>query len=110
MAKSEPPVRYTVEYSDLVLRQFRLLGAEAYTRGDGPVFAAALREFHRRLELFPQFGDPIIDLIVEEGQIRLGIIRPLSMRYGVYEESRLVICGALPVLLPMDKPDGSVDG
>lgn len=105
MEKSDPPVPYTVEYSSFVLQHLRLLAREAATRGDGPAFTAALREFHRRLKLFPQFGDPILDLSVEEGQIRLGIIRPLAMRYGVYEERRLVLCGAIPILLPMAKPD-----
>jgi hypothetical protein len=46
-----------------------------------------------------------MDLSREEGQIRLGIIRPLSMRYGVYEARRLVLCAALPILLPMARPD-----
>jgi hypothetical protein len=105
MAKSDPPVPYTVEYSGFVLQHLRLLAQEASVRGDGPAFAAALREFHRRLELFPQFGDPLMDLSVEEGPIRLGIIRPLSMRYGVYEARRLVLCAALPILLPMARPD-----
>lgn len=41
------------------------------------------------------------------GQIRLGIIRPLSMRYGVNEDRRIVFCAAEPVLLPMDSPDAS---
>ena len=104
MEKSDPPVPYKVEYSSLVLQHLRLLARAASRRGDGPAFATALKEFHRRLELFPQFGDPLMDLSVEEGQIRLGIIRPLSMRYGVYEEWRLVLCGALPILLPMAKP------
>jgi hypothetical protein len=49
-----------------------------------------------------------MNLSLEEGQIRLGIIRPLSMRYGVYEARRLVLCAALPILLPMTKPDAEV--
>ena len=105
MEKSDPPVPYTVDYSSFVLQHFRRLAQEASARGDGPAFVAALREFHRRLELFPQFGDPIMDLSTEEGQIRLGIIRPLAMRYGVCEARRLVLCAALPVLLPIVKPD-----
>jgi len=80
MEKSDLPVPYKVEYSSLVLRQLRLPAQEASARGDGPALAAALREFHRRLELFPQFGDPIMDLTIDEGQIRLGIIRPLALR------------------------------
>ena len=46
-----------------------------------------------------------MDLAEKEGQIRLGIIRPLAMRYGVVEETRQVFCVSLPILLPMDKPD-----
>ena len=80
MEKSDPPIPYTVEYSSFVLQQFRRLAQEASARGDGPAFVAALKEFHRRRELFPQFGDPLMDLSTEEGQIRLGIIRPLCMR------------------------------
>ncbi len=38
-------------------------------------------------------------------QFRLGIIRPLSMRYGVNEDLRIVFCTVPPVLLPMDAPD-----
>jgi len=107
MEKSDPPVRYAVEYSGFVLRHLRLLARDASARGDGPAFASALREFHRRLELYPQFGDPLWDLAVEEGQIRLGIIRPLSMRYGVYEARRLVLCAALPILLPPARPEAA---
>ncbi len=42
---------------------------------------------------------------MEEGQNRLGIIRPLAMRYGVCEARRLVLCAAVPILLPMANPD-----
>jgi hypothetical protein len=31
------------------------------------------------------------------------------MRYGVNEDLRIVFCGTLPTLLPMDKPDVSSD-
>jgi hypothetical protein len=74
---------------------------EATQRGDGDQFVAALKELHRRLCIYPQFGDPILDLASERGQICNGIIRPLALRYGIYEERRLVIVAALPVLLPM---------
>ena len=33
-------------------------------------------------------SDPLIDLLGEEGQIRLVVVPPLAMRYGVLEESR----------------------
>lgn len=105
MAKPETPVRYRVEYSVAVKRRLRELSNIAIARGDGPAFLAALKAFTDRLPVYPQFGDPIIDLTVKEGQVRLGIIRPLAMRYGVFEDSRLVTRAALPILLPMDRDD-----
>ncbi len=79
------------------------LAKEAAARGDGPAFDTALKQSLARLVVYPQFGDPQIDLVVGEGQIRTGIIRPLSMRYGVNEDRRIVFCTAPPVLLPMDR-------
>ncbi|HTU19376.1 MAG TPA: hypothetical protein VMG10_15050 [Gemmataceae bacterium] len=107
MAPSEPAARYRVVYSDAVKQRLRELSDVAIARGDGPALLAALKDFVARLPIYPQFGDPIMDLTGEKGQVRLGIIRPLSTRYGVFEESRMVFCGTLPILLPMDKPDAS---
>ena len=98
---SEPVALYEVSYAGRVRQRLRALAAEAIRRGDGSQFAAALKEFHRLLCLYPQFGDPLVDLINERGQIYTGIIRPLAMRCGVYEDRRLVMVGALPTLLPM---------
>jgi hypothetical protein len=92
-------------YSEAVKQRLREMSSEADARGDGPAFTAALKEFDRRLKLFPQFGDQQIDLTEGGGQIRVGIIRPLSMRYGINEEKRIVFCTAPPVLLPLDRPD-----
>ena len=77
----------------------RAFGAIARDRGDGEEYLAALREFDRRLRLYPQFGDPLSDLTNDPGQIRVGIILPLAMRYAVLEERREVSVGALPVLM-----------
>jgi hypothetical protein len=98
---TEPVAPYQVSYSERVLQRIRELAAEATQRGDGEQFAAALKEFHRRLCIYPQFGDPILDLVSERGQIYNGIIRPLALRYGVYEDRRLVVVIALPNLLPI---------
>jgi hypothetical protein len=59
-----------------------------------------VKESHRRLCLYPQFGEPLFDLKQEVGQVWLGIVRPLSMRYGVLDERRVVMISELPVLLP----------
>jgi len=98
-----------VVFSEAVARRLTELSDEAIARGDGPAFAAALKTFRERLAVYPQFGDPQIDLKAEPGIIRVGIIRPLAMRYGVYEEHRLVLVVAPPMLLPMTQPDSSSD-
>lgn len=97
---TDAPQPYQVSPSGRVSERLRELAAEARARGDGPAFLAALQEFYRRLRIYPQFGDPLIDLKQENGQIRIGVVLPLVMRYAVYEELRQVFVTALPVLMP----------
>lgn len=97
---TDRPPRYRVSVSTWVRQWLSELADVARARGDGAEFVAALREFDRRLQIYPQFGDPLVDLSQEEGQIRLGIVPPLAMRYGVLEDHRLVFLAARPVLLP----------
>ena len=92
---------YTVSCSGRVRGHLGRLAQTCRGRGDGYEFLAALREFERRLRVYPQFGDPLTDLGEVEGVIWVGIIRPLSMRYAVVESRRLVLLAALPVLMPM---------
>jgi hypothetical protein len=94
------PAPYRVSYSGRVRDRLLELAAEARSRGDGEAFLAALREFDRRLRVYPQFGDPLTDLRAEAGQVRLGVVPPLAMRYGVLEAKRVVLVAAPPVLLP----------
>lgn len=102
-----PPTPYRVEYSERVRQRLLALADAARQRGDGEEFTAALKEFDRRLRIYPQFGEPLVDLRKERGQVWIGIVRPLAMRYGVFDERRLVIAAATPVLLPRSKPEGS---
>ena len=97
------PASYRVSYTGRVFDQLRTLADVARERGDWPEFADALRELHRRLQLYPQFGEQLNDLTTEPGQIWSGIIRPLSIKYTVYDARRLVLVSALPVLLPKSK-------
>ena len=94
------PTPYHVSYSGRVRQRLLELADAARERGDGEAFLAALREFDRRLRVYPQFGDPLSDLSAETGQVRLGVVPPLAMRYGVLEERRMVFVAALPVLMP----------
>jgi hypothetical protein len=71
----------------------------ARQRGDAEEFLAALKEFHSRLSIYPQFGEPLTDLMQEAGQIWIGIIHPLAMRYGIFDERRVVMVTGIPVLL-----------
>lgn len=91
---------YRVLYPPRVRARLEELATEAWRRGDGEEFVAALLEFDSRLHVYPQFGEPLIDLLTEVGQVRLGTVPPLAMRYGVLEERRLVLVAAMPVLLP----------
>jgi hypothetical protein len=77
-----------------VRQRFLALADIAQQRGDAEEFIAALKEFDRRLRIYPQFGEPLVDLKKEPGQVWIGIVRPLAMRYGVFDERRLVIAAA----------------
>lgn len=79
MSTSAPaPEPYQVVYAERVRRRLLSLADTARERGDGEAFVAALKEFHRRLGIYPQFGDPLTDLKREPGQVWIGTVRPLS--------------------------------
>ena len=99
--------QYRVAYSERVRQRLLALADVARERGDGEAFLAALKEFHRRLCLYPQFGEPLSDLTQEPGQVWLGTVRPLAMRYGVFDERRVVTVTEIPVLLPKPGPQES---
>jgi hypothetical protein len=47
--------------------------------------------------VYPQFGEPLADLTQEPGQVWIGTVAPLVVRYAIYDELRLVIV-AVPVM------------
>jgi hypothetical protein len=98
---------YRVVYSERVRQRLLALADVSRERGDGEAFLAALKEFHRRLCLYPQFGEPLVDLAQELGQVWIGFVRPIAMRYGVFDERRVVMVAAIPVLLPRAEPQES---
>ena len=105
-AAGSESVPYRVVYAERVRQRLLGLADLARERGDGESFLAAVKEFHRRLCLYPQFGEPLIDLTQEAGQVWLGVVRPLAMRYGVLEERRVVLVTEIPVLLPKSETQG----
>lgn len=84
----------------LLVRSFAKI---AFERGDGEGFLAAVTEFHRRLTIYPQFGEPLMDLSRQSGRIWIATVPPVTMRYAVFEELRLAAIAALPVLSPQAK-------
>ena len=94
---SDVPIPYRVVYSGRVRDALRELVARARESGHGPEVLAAAKEIDRRLRVYPQFGEPLVDLKQESGQVRVGTVPPLVVRYAVYEERRLVTV-AVPIL------------
>ncbi len=94
------PAPYQVSYSGLVRAAMRQLVARARLSGHAPEVIAAIKEIDRRLHIYPQFGEPKINLTYEPGQIWTGTVPPLVVRYAVYEERRLVIVSVPLAPLP----------
>lgn len=73
-----PPMPYRVEYSERVRQRLLALADIARQRRDAEEFLAALKKFDRLLHIYPQFGEPLVDLQKEPGQVWIGIVRPLA--------------------------------
>jgi hypothetical protein len=89
---------YEVVYSEGVREAVRGFAAAAKAVGTIQELVAAVRELDRRLHIYPQFGDPIIDLAQEPGQVCLGTVPPVVARYAIFEQRRLVIVTVLRLL------------
>lgn len=102
---SEPtsgPVPYRVIYSEHVRQELLELMARARARGIGREVLEAVRLIDQRLRVYPQFGEPLHDLKLEPGRIWIGTIPPLTVRYILDEERRLVM-----VVVPLTPLPGS---
>ena len=98
--KPAEPVLYRVSYSGRVRDALLELGALACSRGSGPAFVAAVQEIDRLLHLYPQFGEPLRDLVAEPMTLWIGVVSPLVVRYCVDETRRLVLVGVPFLPLP----------
>ena len=97
---SSPIIRYRVTYSQRVLDQLRALVVHARGRGMAEQVLDAVKEINRRLEIYPQFGEPIADLQIESGQICIAAVPPLVVQYAIIESERLVSVGVPLKMLP----------
>jgi hypothetical protein len=97
---SESPLPYKVAYSGRARDSLRELVARARESGLAPQVLAAVKEIDRLLRVYPQFGQPLIDLAQERGQVWIGVVEPLMVRYAILEKQRLVIVAAPILPLP----------
>jgi hypothetical protein len=88
---NDQPIPYRASYSGRVRDEFAALVIRARARGlDSRVLAAA-REIDRRLQLYPQFGQPLRNLSVEHARLWIGVVSPLVVHYVLDEENRHVM-------------------
>src|SRR5438270_807615 len=95
------PVPYHVTYSEDVRTALRTLILHAKAKGLARQVLVALKEIDHRLHVYPQFGQPLRDLLLEPVRLWIGVVPPLVVRYLLDEEHRLVIV-AVPIL-PLPK-------
>ena len=89
---------YEVHYSEHVtdaIREFARRNA-----GRKAELLAALREFDRRLQVYPQFGQPLWDLSARPVRQWIGVVPPLVFYYLLNEDERLVLVARPPRPLP----------
>jgi hypothetical protein len=79
-----------VSYSGVARDSLRDLHARANLRGRAQEVLAAAREIHRRLRIYPQFGEPLRDLKMVGETIWHAAVRPLHVFSITDEPHRLV--------------------
>ena len=84
----------------MVKQKLSSLADDALERGLGQQYLDGLKEIDKRLRIYPQFGEPLSDLLLKPSQLWIGTVWPLVLRYTLDEERRLVMVVACFVLLP----------
>jgi hypothetical protein len=82
---------YAVSYSQRVREEFVQLVTRARTRGLDATVLAAAKEIDRRLQVYPQFGQPLWKLSVEPAELWIGVVPPLVVHYVLDEDRRQVM-------------------
>ncbi len=100
MSEDAGPNPYRVSYSEAVQTELLHLIARAHQAGLAQQVLLTIKKFDDRLRVYPQFGEPLQDLHHPPGCIWLATIRPLTLRYAVFEDLRLVIVGNPFLALP----------
>jgi hypothetical protein len=98
--ETPPPIPYQVIYSASARSALIDIAVRANQVGRGAEYAAVVAEMEQWLRIYPQFGEPIIDLKTDVGQILIAAFAPLMIRYAISETRRHVYVAAPPRLLP----------
>lgn len=80
--------------------ELRSLAAAARKSGADAQFLTALKEIDKRLHIYPQFGQPLCNMKLEQVQIWIGVVPPLVVRYALDDGRRLVMVATPFLLLP----------
>jgi hypothetical protein len=99
-APSTDPVAYKVSYSERVRQELRALISRATAIGRGEEVLQAVQEMDRRLQIYPQFGEPLQNLNLKPLQIWVGVVPPLVVKYVLDEERKQVMIGVPIMPLP----------
>ena len=97
-AASTPP--YRVIPSTRVIDDLQALIRRAYVAGYGAQALAALKEIERRLSIYPQFGERLMDLHHTGETLWVATIPPLVVRYVIDDGIRAVFIGTPFMPLP----------
>jgi len=85
------PEPYHASYSEHVRNELKTLIQRAKKVGLEKEAIAAVKEIDRRLHIYPQFGEPLQNLILEPAQLWIASVSPLVVRYILDEDKRLVM-------------------
>lgn len=99
MSTGEPD--FVVSMSAATAEELRRLAAEADGDGLGAEFRAALRSMFDRLRTTPRtFGEELFDLRAMGLTVRLAVVLPAVVEFGVYPDRRLVFARAFRYVPP----------
>jgi hypothetical protein len=80
-----------VSYSGRVRDALKALVTRARGANLAPQVLAAIREIDHRLQIYPQFGQPLRDLTLDSAQLWIGVVPPLVVHYIIDEPSHQVL-------------------
>jgi hypothetical protein len=95
------PHRYVIELSSVSADLIREVHAEAERDGHEAEFSEALLAINDRLQIDPgEFGDERFHVSGIDVEVRVAMIRPVAVEYGVSHSRRVVIFRRLWYLQP----------